>query len=155
VILEELGDYPEHIFDSFEEEPIASASLAQVHIAREKLTGRKLAIKVQHRGLRETSKGDLLALESIVRVIDRVFDEFKWGWIVDEIAPNLPKELDFKHEGRNGERAEKHLKQSGLDCIVPKVHWDHTTERVLCMDFEHGYSVTNIEEIDLQKVNKR
>jgi hypothetical protein len=89
VIREELGHYPEEIFQDFEKDPIASASLAQVHIARDKGTGQKLAIKVQHRGLRETSKGDLLALEYVVKFVDRLFDEFKWGWIVDEIAPNV------------------------------------------------------------------
>ena len=77
------------MFDKFETKPIASASLAQVHVAREKGTGRKLAVKVQHRGLRETSRGDLMALESVVRLVDGLFDEFKWGWIVDEIAPNV------------------------------------------------------------------
>ena len=57
VVMEDLGEHPDDLFDSFEREPIASASLAQVHVAYEKETGRKLAIKVQHRGLRETSKG--------------------------------------------------------------------------------------------------
>lgn len=47
------------------------------------------------------------------------------------------------------------MKKSGLDCIVPKVHWNRTTPRLLCMDFEEGYSVTNIEEMDKQKLNKR
>ncbi len=89
VVREELGNYPEAIFESFEKEPIASASLAQVHVATEKGTGRKLAVKVQHRGLKETSRGDLLALETVVRLVDHLFDEFKWGWIVDEIAPNV------------------------------------------------------------------
>ena len=89
VVKEELGDYPETIFAEFDKEPIASASLAQVHVAKEKGSGRKLAIKVQHRGLRETSRGDLLALEYVVRVVDRMFDEFKWGWLVDEISPNV------------------------------------------------------------------
>jgi len=89
VIKEELGAYPEDVFQQFEKEPIASASLAQVHIAKEKETGRKLAVKVQHRGLRETSKGDLLALETVVRLVDSLFDEFKFGWTVDEIAPNV------------------------------------------------------------------
>ncbi len=89
VIREDLGDYPENIFDDFQKKPIASASLAQVHVAKEKGTGQKLAIKVQHRGLRETSTGDLLALEFVVRLVDRLLDEFKWGWIVDEIAPNV------------------------------------------------------------------
>jgi len=56
VIREELGAYPEEIFDEFEMEPIASASLAQVHVAKKKGDGKKLAIKVQHRGLRSIQR---------------------------------------------------------------------------------------------------
>ena len=70
------------MFESFSEEPIASASLAQVHVAVEKDTGRKLAVKVQHRGLRETSAGDLKALEYAIGTIDRLFKDFTYAWIV-------------------------------------------------------------------------
>lgn len=82
VIKEELGKYPDELFESFSEKPIASASLAQVHVAIEKGTGRKLAVKVQHRGLRETSVGDLKALETAIGVIDGLFEDFTYGWIV-------------------------------------------------------------------------
>eukprot|EP00979_Chaetoceros_neogracilis_P003487 scaffold602_cov227-Chaetoceros_neogracile.AAC.9 len=154
VVREELGQYPEDIFIDFQTEPIASASLAQVHIAKDG-QGNKLAIKVQHRGLRETSKGDILALETMVRFVDRVFDDFRWGWICDEIAPNLPKELDFSNEGKNAEAAARHISKTGLPCIVPKVHWDQTTSRVLVMDFEEGYSSTDIQNIEASNVNKK
>lgn len=91
VIKEELGHYPEELFESFTKEPIASASLAQVHVATEKGSGRKLAVKVQHRGLRETSIGDLNALEIAVRVVDNLFDDFTYGWIVVRQAPFILK----------------------------------------------------------------
>jgi len=150
VIKEELGYYPEEVYESFSEQPIASASLAQVHTARERGTGRKLAIKVQHRGLRETSVGDLFALTLALRVVESLFDEFRFGWIGDEIAPNLPKELDFVHEGRNAERAAAYLKDAHLDkdCIIPEVFWVLTTARVLTMQFEEGFKSTDINSID-------
>jgi aarF domain-containing kinase len=154
VIREELGHYPEELFQEFQEKPIASASLAQVHVATN-FQGQKLAVKVQHRGLRETSRGDLLALEYVVRLVDGLFEEFKWGWVCDEIAPNLPKELDFVNEGKNAQAAAHHFKRTGLNCVVPKVHWDQTTSRVLVMDFEEGFSCTNIEMMEVTKVNKR
>ena len=154
VVREELGAFPEDLFEEFQEEPIASASLAQVHVAKDK-QGRKLAVKVQHRGLRESSKGDILALETMVRLVDSVFDEFRWGWICDEIAPNLPKELDFTNEGKNAEAAAKHIQTTGLSCVVPKVHWGQTTQRVLVMDFEEGHSSTDIEAIEASNVNKK
>ena len=67
----------------------------------------------------------------------------------------LPKELDFKHEGKNAERAEEHIRKTGLDCIVPKVHWDCTTPRILCMDFEEGHSVIDVDELEKSNLKKR
>jgi aarF domain-containing kinase len=148
VITEDLGKPPEELFDHFETVPIASASLAQVHVAYDKVTKRKLAVKVQHRGLRETSAGDLFSLVTAVRIAERLFpDSFSYGWIADEIAPNLPLELDFQREGRNSERAAQHLQTTGLPCVVPKIIWEKTSPRVLTMEFEEGFKVNDIDKI--------
>jgi aarF domain-containing kinase len=147
VVSEELGKDPEDLFDNFDPSPIASASLAQVHVAYDKETGRKLAVKIQHRGLRETSAGDIFALCSIVRVAEKLFENFNWGWIADEIAPNLPRELDFLNEGKNSERAAANLQKTGLACVVPKVLWTHSSPRVLTMEFEEGFKATDIDAI--------
>ncbi|KAI2494676.1 ABC1 family-like protein [Fragilaria crotonensis] len=155
VIEEDLGKHPDELFDSFEPHPIASASLAQVHVAYEKGTGRKLAIKCQHRGLRETSSGDVLAVTFVIRALERMFEGFTWGWIADEIAPHLPKELDFLNEGKNAERAEKFIRASGLDCVVPRVLWEHSSSRVLCMEFEEGFNATDLDAIEKAGLNKR
>ncbi len=155
VIEEDLGKHPDELFDFFEPQPIASASLAQVHVAFLKGSGRKLAIKCQHRGLRETSSGDVFAVTFVVRALERMFDGFTWGWIADEIAPHLPKELDFLNEGKNAERAEKFIQASGLDCVVPKVLWEHSSSRVLCMEFEEGFNATDLNAIENAGLNKR
>ena len=158
VLLEEFQvQSVDQLFDDFQDIPLASASLAQVHVARHKETGKKLAIKIQHDGLRETSQGDLWALEVVVKVVDFLCEDFKLGWLVEEIAPNLPKELDFVHEAQNSERAAKHLQKAGLgvECIVPAIHWDYTTARVLCMDFEEGYVATDVHAMDQEGISKR
>ena len=72
VIEEELKGKVDLLFDRFDPTPIASASLAQVHVAYDKATGKKLAVKVQHAGLRETSAGDIFAVTCVVRVIDKL-----------------------------------------------------------------------------------
>lgn len=179
VVEEDLGLRPDQLFASFEKDPIASASLAQVHVAYDK-TGRKLAVKVQHRGLQETSTGDLFALTKVVEVLDRTFTDFTWAWISDEIAPQvgsnaeyveaskrtyvpqlvfvvakLPKELDFSNEGRNAERAAQFIEETGLDCTVPKILWEHSSKRVLCMEFEEGFKATDCESIDKAGLEKR
>ena len=148
VVRQDLGDYPEELWKDFDPLPIASASLAQVHVAYDRKTGQKLAVKVQHRGLRETSRGDILALQLVVNALERLFpEEFCYGWIMEEIAPQLPKELDFRNEGRNSEKAAYHLARVKINCVVPKVHWEQTTDRVLTMTFEEGFRSTDVDAI--------
>jgi aarF domain-containing kinase len=154
VILEEFGRAPEELFDNFSVEPIASASLAQVHVAYDKVTGKKLAIKVQHRGLRETSQGDLFAVYCAVRAADFFFKDFTLGWLIEEILPQLPKELNFIIEGKNAERAAQQLRGS-TDIVIPKVIWEKTTHRVLCMEFEEGFKCTDIKALDQAGLRKR
>ena len=155
VIREDLGADPEEIFDRFEVKPLASASLAQVHVAYEKETGRKLAIKVQHRGLRETAVGDVWNLVMVVRLAERLFPNFSYGWLADEIAPHLPKELDFVNEGRNAERAARNLARTGLPCVVPRIRWKHTTARVLAMEFEEGFKATELDKMNAAGLRRK
>jgi hypothetical protein len=155
VIEEDLGRGVNDLFDDFDPNPIASASLAQVHVAYCKKTKKKLAVKVQHRGLRETSAGDLFAVTCVVRVIDSLFTDFTFGWIADEMAPQLPKELDFQREGRNAEKAAVQIEKSGLACCIPKVIWKNTSPRVLTMEFEEGFKSTDIESLEASGLKKR
>lgn len=154
VVREELNAGPDELFDNFNPQPIASASLAQVHVAYDKVTGRKLAIKVQHRGLRETSVGDIFAVQKVVHTCEQLFEDFQWGWIADEIAPQLPKELDFVNEAKNAESASKSLQSSGLDCVIPKVMWNLTSERVLAMEFEEGFKATDVDKIEREGLDR-
>jgi aarF domain-containing kinase len=138
---------PLDLFDTFDPIPTASASLAQVHVAYQ--NGKKYAVKVQHYGLRETSRGDLINLQLAVQLAEYVFpNEFTFGWLAEEIAPNLPMELNFIHEGQNAEKASQFLQTTGLSCIVPKIHWDKTSSRVLTMDYEEGCKVTDLRSIE-------
>ena len=97
----ELGAPPEELFDGFEPSPVASASLAQVHRAVERGTGRRLAVKAQHPGLREASSSDLWAVSVAVKLVELLVPDFRLGFVLDELAPHLPLELDFLHEAMN------------------------------------------------------
>ena len=99
MIKTELGAYPEEIFDTFESVPIASASLAQVHIATK--NNQKYAVKVQHEGLAESAYVDMLVITKIVSCIPLVFKEFNYDWLSAEMNRNVPLELDFKIEREN------------------------------------------------------
>lgn len=82
-------------------------------------------------------------------------NSFNFGWICEELTPQLPKELDFNNEGRNAEAAASHLKSTGLDCVIPHVLWDFTNERVLTMDFEEGFRATDVDRIDQAGICRR
>ena len=110
---------------------------------------------MQHRGLRETSVGDVWNLVTAVRLAERWFPGFSYGWLADEIAPHLPKELDFCNEGRNAERAAKNLARTGLPCVVPRICWNHTTARVLTMEFEEGFKATEVDKMDAAGLKRR
>jgi aarF domain-containing kinase len=71
------------------------------------------------------------------------------------LIAKLPKELNFRNEGKNAEAAAAHLNQSGLDRVVPSVYWDLTNERVLTMEFEEGFRATDLERIDKAGICRR
>ncbi|KAJ0661645.1 putative UbiB domain, protein kinase-like domain superfamily [Helianthus annuus] len=100
VVKKELGGPPEEIFEEFDPVPIASASLAQVHVARTH-QGQKVAVKVQHMHMTDTAAADYATVELIVNTLHRLFPSFDYRWLVDEVHDSLPKELDFLNEANN------------------------------------------------------
>nr|GEZ74011.1 putative ABC1 protein At2g40090 [Tanacetum cinerariifolium] len=100
VVKKELGGAPEEIFDEFDPVPIASASLAQVHVARTH-EGQKVAVKVQHMHMTDTAAADYATVEFVVNTLHWLFPSFDYRWLVDEVHDSLPKELDFLNEAKN------------------------------------------------------
>ncbi len=149
VLSEDLGeDWREH-FERIEEKPIASASLAQVHVGVLKETSKKVAIKVQHEGLLEESAMDMKAITVIVDQLSNMFEGFTYRWLSKEMNDNLPRELDFSHEKNNLLKAKRQLKDliATGDLVIPQVHAQCSTKRVLTMDFEEGVYVTETDTI--------
>ncbi|XP_076944468.1 putative ABC1 protein At2g40090 [Bidens hawaiensis] len=123
VVKKELGGPPEEIFKEFDPVPIASASLAQVHVARTH-RGQKVAVKVsncyhyipsylilyidnysflqvQHMHMTDTAVADYATVELIVTTLHWIFPSFDYRWLIDEVHESLPKELDFLNEANN------------------------------------------------------
>jgi len=86
---EEMGGTVDSWFEEFDEKPIASASLAQVHRAVDKKSGEIVAVKVQHRHLRETSAVDLAAIDGLVRMVKYFAPNADFTWLVNEAKDNL------------------------------------------------------------------
>lgn len=141
------GALPADLFASFDPVPIASASLAQVHVATGR-DGQRYAVKVQHPSLRRQAAGDLVAIARALEFVSWVFPSFKYQWLLREMTNNLPVELDFCHEAANMERCRSMLHKEILvgDVVVPTVAPELSSSRVLTMSFEDGVSIGGLSK---------
>lgn len=150
VFIKELGGPPEEIFEEFDPNPLASASIAQVHAARTH-DGRKVAVKVQHSHLTDTAVADIATVGLIVNVLHWCLPAFDYRWLVDEVRESLPKELDFLFEARNSEKCVDNFRRLSphiADCIyTPKIYWDLSTSKILSMEFMDAAEITDLDAI--------
>ncbi len=135
----DLGASPHDLFDDFDENPIASASIAQVYQARLK-TGEKVVVKVLRPGLRKIIEADLRLLAHATRVVEREWPElarYRPQEQMRHLAKGLNGELDLANEGRNCELLAA-LFADRDDIVFPKIYWEWTSERVLVQEFVDG-----------------
>ena len=139
----EMGRRLGEIYSWFNPEPIASASLAQVHEARLH-DGRRCAVKVQYPGIEARVNADLHNLMLVLRILARLERNFDFRPVISEMLKYVPMELDFVNEGHNCERIRRNLAHRG-DVSVPEVYWEFTSRRVLTMEFMEGVKITELE----------
>jgi len=135
----------EEWFDNFDVHPIGVASLAQVHAAYDRQTGKKVAVKLQHPYLADFCDVDMAMVEfSLGNVtssficygvtdvypawIKKIFPEFEFTWLGEEMRENLPKELNFVHEAANAERLAADFSNVKTSLYIPEVLY--TSKRV-------------------------
>jgi predicted unusual protein kinase regulating ubiquinone biosynthesis (AarF/ABC1/UbiB family) len=139
----ELGRPLEEMFTEFEEQPVASASLAQVHRAVLK-DGRVCAVKVQYPGIEHIVHIDLANMSFFISVLNRLDRSMDYRFVAEEMRKHIPMELDFINEGHNAERIAADF--AGVDdVVVPKIYWEYTSRRVLTMEFIDGVKVTDAD----------
>lgn len=145
IIESELGVRPSHLFTSFDEVPLGSASLAQVHRATLR-DGRTVAVKVQRPGIVDVIHSDLDALAAIATRADattRLGRRIHFADWVYEFRKALLAELDYCCEAENLDRFRRHFREYP-ELFVPAPLWDLTTRRVLTMELVAGHKVTEL-----------
>ncbi|MFW5436459.1 ABC1 kinase family protein [Paenibacillus apiarius] len=142
-----IGD----VFSSFDDEPVAAASIGQVHLAKLH-GGEAVAIKVQRPGIHPVIERDLEIVKGLTAIAER-----RWAWVAEyqipqmiaEFSKSMKAELDYNHEGRNTEKiARQFLHVQGIH--IPRIYWQHTSSRVLTMEYVQGVKLSRHEDIAAQ-----
>ena len=153
---EDLGGEPEDVFARFDTEPLAAASIAQVHRAQLK-DGTEVVVKIRRPGISETIAADLRLLGRLAALAEAelpALKPYRPQLLVRELARSLQRELDLASECRSAERIAAHM--AGLPWIVvPKVHWDFTKERVNVQDFVQGIPGHELAQLDVAGLDRR
>ncbi|AES72722.2 ABC transporter-like protein [Medicago truncatula] len=156
IVEEELGASVGDIFDQFDYEPIAAASLGQVHRAR--LKGQEVVVKVQRPGLKDLFDIDLKNLRVIAEYLQKIdpkSDGAKRDWVAiyDECASVLYQEIDYTKEAANAELFASNFKNMSY-VKVPSIYWDYTTPQILTMEYVPGIKINKIQALDQLGVDR-
>jgi len=156
IIERELGVPLGQLFKDFEETPLASASIGQVHRAR-LVDGDEVVVKVQRPGIRKTIEVDLEIMLHLATLMERHLE----GWdiqrptrIVEEFARTLEKELDYTIEAAHTERFAMQF-IGDTTVYVPKIYREATTSRVLTMEYVSGIKASEIARLDEAGLDRR
>jgi predicted unusual protein kinase regulating ubiquinone biosynthesis (AarF/ABC1/UbiB family) len=146
VIEEELGKPVGEVFDSFEEEPLAAASLGQVHAAR--LKGRDVVVKVLRPGVEEMVALDLQVSFTLLFWLNILFPNHHIRAltnVVREFSAKVREEMDFRMEADNVRRFQETFR-SERRVRAPEVYRDYTRRRVMVMEFCRGTKIDRLHE---------
>ena len=156
VIVEELGNSIERLFLDFEREPVAAASIGQVHRATLP-NGRPVAVKVQRPGAPRQIEADLVLLYQAARLVKervRALDFIDAHALIDEFARQIRQELDYRLEGRNAQTFHRNF-AGDPHVHVPKVYWTYTRTRVLTLEWLEGTQLADVDHLPLNLEERR
>ena len=145
-ILEDLGQSVERIFRHFTDEPIASASIGQVHAATLK-TGEQVVVKVQHTGIAKTIRKDIDVMGGLAQLAERIpeFAAYRPAATLAEFQRTLLRELDFGREERNLQQFAARFADDP-SVHIPQPITELCTPRVLTMERIEGIKVTDVTD---------
>ena len=148
VVESELGAPVEDLFAQVDPVPIASASLAQVHVAR-LVGGEEVVVKIQRPNLENTVNLDLDIIYDLAQTAQQrisAASRFEVGNLAEEFASALRTEMDFRREAWNADRFRKNFEDEP-HIYAPKIYWDYSTKRLLVMERIKGIKIDNLEAL--------
>jgi len=148
IIEKELEKPLAELFKTFNEKPLAAASIAQVHKAVLN-SGAAVVVKVQRPDIKKVIEVDLEIMKDLAALMENYESELKRIdiiGIVEEFEKSILKELDFSYEASNMEKFGINFKNAA-EIYVPKCYRDYSTKKILTMEFIDGINISEIEEI--------
>lgn len=148
-VKQQLGEFPEDIFATFDHVPLAAASIAQVHRARTK-EGREVVVKIRRPGIVKTIHTEMEMLRDLAALVkprlgrDSTIDPVR---MVNEFSQAVTKEVDFSNERRNQQRFIRNF-QSDPMVHVPEVFEEYSSEGILTMEFIDGIKPSEIDQLE-------
>ena len=145
IVAEALGAPLDQLFRQFDTQPVASASVAQVHYAVLQ-DGTEVAVKVLRPGIEHTIERDLALLDTLARLAERYAPETRRlhpREVVNEYHKTIHGELDLMREAANASRLRVNFENSAL-LYVPKIYWDFTRTNVMVMERVAGIPIGNV-----------
>ena len=154
IVEQQLGLPLEQAFRSFDDEEIASASIAQVYGA-ELPDGQEVVVKIVRPGIEHKIRQDIEVLMLLARLADRYWDEAKRVkpiQIVREFETTILNELDLVREAANANQLRRNFEGSA-DLYVPFVHWDYCRPKVMVMERISGIAVSDVKQLQAHGIN--
>jgi ubiquinone biosynthesis protein len=145
IVEKAYGQPVARVFAAFDEVPLASASIAQVHAAR-LLDGREVIVKVVRPNLRPTIEQDIALMQLLADAAERYWargKRLKPTVVVAEFEKTILDELDMMREAANASQLRRNFADSAL-MYVPEVHWDYTRQNVLVMERLDGLNISDV-----------
>ena len=155
-LCEDLGEPPEAVFTDLRREPLAAASLAQVHRARLD-DGREVVLKVRRPGIRRLVEADLHLLARLADIIESEAPDLRRYHpreVVREFTLSLRRELDFAAECRNAERVAAHFADHP-EIVIPRIHWAWCGERLNVQDYVDGIPGRELTRVDAAGLDRK
>ncbi|MBQ76432.1 MAG: ubiquinone biosynthesis regulatory protein kinase UbiB [Gammaproteobacteria bacterium] len=156
IIEQSIGEKIPAVFSSFSETPLASASVAQVHLATLH-SGEEVVVKVIRPGVEKTIKQDLDIMFFLAKLVEQIWRDGKRLHpveIVKDYEQTILNELNLQLEASNTTRLSQ-LWEHTDKLYVPEIYWDYTSQNVMVMERIHGVRASDIETLKANKVNLR